>query len=154
MRPICMVVALACSAATALAQSSSSMYPNPGALKWGPPPPVFAPTAKFAVLAGDPTKAGSLYTVRLSMPSGYRIMPHYHPSDERVTVLSGTFHVGMGDTFSQSKTTAFTAGGFGLIPANGHHFGWTSGRTIIQVSGIGPFQLIYLNPADMPKAKK
>src|SRR5437868_4384215 len=106
MRRIYIALALAGSAATALAQGSS-MYPNPGALKWGPPPAVFSPSAKFAVLAGDPTKAGSLYTVRLSMPSGYRIMPHYHPSDERVTVLSGTLHVGMADSFDKSKATAF-----------------------------------------------
>lgn len=152
MRRVYLAVALACSAATALGQGSS-MYPNPGALKWGPPPPVFSPSAKFAVLAGDPTKAGSLYTVRLSMPSGYRIMPHYHPTDERVTVISGVFHVGMGDKFEQSKTTAFSAGGFGLIPANMRHYAWASGKTVVQVSGIGPFQLIYVNPADMPKAK-
>jgi quercetin dioxygenase-like cupin family protein len=151
MRRLFLAAGLICVAGSALAQSSS-MYPNPGAIKWGPPPAVFSPGAKFAVLAGDPTKAGSLYTIRLSMPSGYRIMPHYHPSDERITVLSGTFHVGMADTFDKSKTTAFTAGGFGLVPANMHHFGWASGRTVVQVSGIGPFQLIYLNPADMPKA--
>jgi Cupin domain. len=87
------------------------------------------------------------------MPSGYRIMPHYHPTDERVTVLSGTFHVGMGDKFDKAKTTAFTQDGFGLVPANMRHYAWTSGRTVVQVSGMGPFQLTYVNPADMPKAK-
>jgi Cupin domain. len=151
MRRIFFAVALACAATrtTALAQSSG-MYPNAGALKWGPPPPVFAAGAKFTVLSGDPTKSGP-YTIRLSMPSGYRILPHYHPTDEYVTVISGTFHVGMGDKFDRSKTTAFTGGGFGTVPANMRHYAWASGRTVVQVSGNGPFQLIYVNPADMPK---
>ena len=150
MRRVSLLAALVLCAATAGAQTG--MYPNAGALKWGPPPAVFPAGARFTVLAGDPTKPG-LYTVRLSMPSGYRIMPHYHPMDERLTVLSGTFHVGMGDKFDKAKTTAFTSGGFGLVPANMRHYAWASGRTVIQVSGMGPFQLTYVNPADMPKAK-
>ena len=137
---------------SATARGQGSMYPNPGALKWGPAPAVFPAGAKFTVLAGDPTKPG-FYTIRLSMPAGYRIMPHYHPTDERLTVLRGVFHVGMGDKFDKAKTTTFVTGGFGLVPANMHHFGWTSGTTIVQVSGMGPFQLIYVNPADMPKAR-
>ena len=137
--------------AVAMPASVADTFPTPGALKWGPAPPVFAPGAKMAVLAGDPTKSGD-FTVRLSMPSGYRIMPHYHPTVENVTVISGVFHVGMGDTFDKSKATAFVAGGFGTIPATMHHWAWASGRTIVQVQGPGPFQLLYVNPADMPKA--
>jgi hypothetical protein len=151
MRRLLLAVGLICVAGSAFAQSSPTMYPNPGALKWGPAPAVFPAGAKLAVLAGDPTKSG-LYTIRVSMPSGYRIMPHYHPTDERLTVLNGTFHVGMGDKFDKANTTPLVVDGFGLVPATMHHYAWTSGRTIVQVSGMGPFQLIYVNPADMPKA--
>ena len=149
MRRLFLTVGLICVAGSATAQSSS--FPNPGSIKWGPAPAVFPAGAKFAVLAGDPSKSG-FFTIRLSMPSGYRIMPHSHPTDERLTVLSGVFHVGMGDKFDKAKTTAFVTDGFGLVPANMHHYGWTSGRTVVQVSGMGPFQLIYVIPADMPKA--
>ena len=153
MRRLTFLAGLAIAGTAVFAQtvSTSASYPNPGSLKWGPAPPVFSPGAKMAVLAGDPTKSGD-FTVRLSMPSGYRIMPHYHPTLENVTVISGVFHVGMGDTFDKSKTTEFLAGGFGTIPAAMRHYAWTSGRTVVQVEGPGPFQLVYVNPADMPKA--
>jgi len=59
-------------------------------VKWGAPPPSFPPGAKFAVIAGDPGASG-LVTVRFEMPAGYTIAPHFHPTDEHVTVLKGSF---------------------------------------------------------------
>jgi quercetin dioxygenase-like cupin family protein len=122
------------------------------ALNWGPAPAVFAAGAKLAVLQGDPSKPAP-YTVRLDMPSGYTIAPHYHPTDENITVIQGTFLVGMGDKVDLAQTTRLSAGGFVTAGANQHHYAVTKGRTIVQVHGMGPFALTYVNPADDPSKK-
>jgi quercetin dioxygenase-like cupin family protein len=87
----------------------------------------------------------------LSLPAGYRIAPHFHPADEHVTVLSGNFQVGMGETFDAGKLTTLPAGTFGMIPAGMRHFAQTEGATTLQLHGIGPWKLTYVNPADQPK---
>src|SRR5207248_10462795 len=79
------------------------------AVKWGPAPAIFPAGAKMAVMQGDPSKH-DLFTVRLDMPSGYRIAPHYHPTDEHITVLSGNFLVGMGDKLDAKNTMSLKAG--------------------------------------------
>ena len=122
---------------------------NPQDLKWGDAPPIFAKGAKMAVLQGDPSKGG-LYTVRLKAGDGYKIAPHWHPTTENVTVISGTFNIGAGDTFDQSTATALVAGGFASMPAKMHHYAWFTGDTVVQVHGVGPFKLIYVNPKDDP----
>ena len=119
------------------------------AIQWGPPPPVFAAGAKFAVLQGDPSKPG-VYTVRLEMPNGYKIAPHFHPTDENVTVIKGTFLIGLGDQLDPAKTRTLHAGDFATAHANEHHFGIARGQTIVQVHGVGPFMLTYVNPAGDP----
>ena len=138
-------------AAPAIAQEHGHEHrSSTPAIHWGPPPGVFPAGARFAVLQGDPSQPG-VYTVRLDMPSGYVIKPHYHPTDEHVTVISGTFVVGMGDTVNTQHTQTLTAGGFITAPANAHHFAMARGRTVVQVHGVGPFALTYVNPADMPQ---
>jgi quercetin dioxygenase-like cupin family protein len=122
------------------------------AIKWGAAPAVFPKGARFAVMQGDPGKVEA-YTVRLSMPSGYVIKPHYHPADEHITVIQGTFLVGMSDTVNAKKTMRMSAGDFATAPANMHHYAITRGRTIVQVTGVGPFTLTYVNPADDPTKK-
>ena len=121
-------------------------------LKWGPAPAIFPAGAKFAVLQGDPSKAEPV-TVRLDFPNGYVIPPHFHPTDEAVTVVEGTFLVGMGDKVEKSKTMALPAGGFVVAGATQHHYGIARGRTIVQVNLVGPFALTYVNPADDPTKK-
>lgn len=116
---------------------------------WGPAPAVFPAGARLMVLQGNPFAAG-VYTVRLEMPNGYRIAPHWHPTDEAVTVISGTFLVGMGDTLNAAKTTPFAEGAFVVAPANMHHYAIAKGKTIVQVHGQGPFALTYVNRADDP----
>jgi quercetin dioxygenase-like cupin family protein len=122
---------------------------QPADVKWGDPPPVFPAGAKLAVLKGDPSKAG-MYIVRIKAPDGYKVAPHWHPMTENVTVLAGTFNVGMGDQADPAKSTAMSAGAFASMPAKMHHYASCKGETEIQVSGMGPFQLIYVNPADDP----
>ena len=104
----------------------------------------------MAVLQGDPSQT-SMFTVRLDFPDGYRIAPHFHPTDELVTVITGTFVVGMGDSIDLSKTMVLPAGGFITAGANQHHFGIARGHTIVQVTAMGPFALTYVNQKDAPR---
>ena len=119
-------------------------------LKWGPAPAVFEKGAKLAVVSGDPMAAGQ-YVVQLSMPSNYKIKPHYHPTDEHLKIVKGEFKVGMGDKMDTKAMKALKVGDTTTAPATVHHYAETKGKTIVEVSGMGPFQLTYVNPADMPK---
>jgi quercetin dioxygenase-like cupin family protein len=122
------------------------------AVAWGPAPPVFASGARMAVLEGDPSQA-ALFTVRLDLPDGYRIAPHFHPTDEFVTVIEGTFLVGMGDQIDAAQAKLLPAGGFIIAGANMHHYGIAKGHTVVQVHAMGPFALTYVNPKDDPREK-
>src|SRR5262249_29568501 len=137
------------SAAGALAEAPMTMMP-PKDVKWGDAPPIFAKGAKMAVLYGDPSKDGQLFIVRLKMPAGYKIAAHWHPTDENITVLSGTFLLGMGDKLDASKAKAFPAGSFAVAPAKMNHFAIAKTAAGVEVSAIGPFALTYVNPADDP----
>jgi quercetin dioxygenase-like cupin family protein len=120
--------------------------------KWGPAPAIFPPGAQMAVLQGDPGST-NLFTVRLRFPNGYRIAPHTHPTDEHVTVISGTFLVGMGTTMADRKSMlTLRQGGFVTAPANHAHYAVAQGPTVVQVHAMGPFAMTYSNPADTPKA--
>ena len=148
------LVVLLVAAGAALAQGTASQHVlvEGKELKWGAPPPIFEQSAKFTVVSGDPGKAG-LYVVRLDMPAGYKIMPHWHPTDEHVTVLSGTFALGMGEKFEESKMKALQANGYALLPAEMRHYAMAKSRAVVQVHGMGPFQLTYVNPADDPSKR-
>ena len=122
-------------------------------LKWGPAPAIFPPGAQMAVLQGDPGST-NLFTVRLRFPNGYFIPPHTHPTDEHVTVIEGTFVVGMGETAQRTGLLTLREGGFVTAPANHAHYAGTRGRTIVQVHAIGPFAMTYVNPADTPAAAR
>lgn len=121
-------------------------------VKWGAPPPVFPPGAKFAVIAGDPGATG-LVTVRFDMPAGYSIAPHFHPTDEHITVLKGTFSIGMGDVIDKAHAVTLSAGGYGVAMANMHHYAYTTNGATIQVHMQGPFAITYVNAADDPSKK-
>jgi quercetin dioxygenase-like cupin family protein len=133
-------------------KKESALYP-PEKLKWQDGPPSLPPGAKFAVLEGDPTKPGP-FVFRVKVPDGYKIPPHTHPRAERVTVISGTFNLGMGDKFDAAKTEALSAGTYGTWPAGMKHYVWTKGETVVQFHGEGPWTIEYLNPADDPRNKK
>jgi quercetin dioxygenase-like cupin family protein len=123
---------------------------KPAALIWGPAPAAFPAGAKMAVVSGDPGKAEP-FTVELALPDGYRIAPHFHPTEESVVVKKGTFLVGMGDTLDLAKTKAMKPGATGTIPAQAHHFAATKGATELSVSAMGPFAMTYVNQADDPR---
>ena len=125
---------------------------QPEEIKWGPAPPTLAKGAEVAVLAGDPAKSGQV-TLRLKMPANYAIAPHWHPTDERVTVISGHLGLGMGDTLDKKKSKVLKPGGWAVAPANMHHFAWTKTGAIVQVDLMGPFAITYVNAADDPTKK-
>jgi len=148
---VCTAVALVPMVGAAVAQSPDAPHTLVAAeeLKWGQPPPVFEKGASFTVVSGDPGKTG-IYVVRLRMPAGYTIAPHSHPTDERVTVLSGTLALGMGDTFDKAALKELPTGGYAVLPADMRHFAMAKTAVTIQVDGAGPFALTYVNPADDP----
>jgi len=125
---------------------------RPDDVKWGPAPPSLPAGAKFAALSGDPSKAGP-YVIRAKLPDGYKVPPHWHPTDENVTVIKGTLMIGKGDKFNADASEALPAGSFMRMPKEMRHFAWAKGETIIQVHGIGPFEVHYVNAADDPRKK-
>jgi|ERR1700730_5607702 hypothetical protein len=123
---------------------------TPDTIPWGPAPSVVRPGAQFAVLEGDPTASSGDFTIRLKLPDGFRIAPHFHPQRENVTVISGTFKLGMGDEFEANKMKAFTAGSFAFLDPDMHHYAMACGETIVQVHGQSPLQFNYVNSGDDP----
>jgi quercetin dioxygenase-like cupin family protein len=121
-------------------------------MKWGAAPPAFPPGAQIAVLAGNPSQEGP-YVIRLKLPAGYKVAPHTHPADENVTVISGSFNIGMGDKLDQSTSQNVKAGGFAHVPKGMPHYAWFGEDTVVQIHGQGPAALNYINPADDPRNK-
>jgi len=144
-------------AALAFSQSTSQTpdqgFFSPADIKWVDAPASLPPGAKAALLEGNPAQEGP-FTMRLKVPDGYRIPPHWHPAVEHVTVISGTFNLGMGESFDQAKTRALTAGSFGFMPPGMRHFAWAKGETVIQIHGMGPWKLNYVSASDDPRNRK
>jgi hypothetical protein len=126
---------------------------TPAQIKWGPPPPFVAAGAQLAVLEGNPMADSGDFTIRLKMPAGYKIAPHWHPKRENVTVISGSLKVGMGDQFDAAKMGTFPAGSFAYLDPDMHHYAMAVGPTVVQVHGMSPLQFNYVNPADDPSKK-
>lgn len=118
-------------------------------LKWAPVP-TLPKGAQISVIEGPLTQAGP-FTLRLKLPANYQIPPHTHPAVERVTVLSGTFNVGMGEKFNRSGTQALRAGDIIIMQPGTPHYGWTKGETVVQLHGTGPWGITYVNPSDDPR---
>ena len=152
------LVALLCGAALVFpggAQTGSEKHAfTPDAIPYGPAPAFVPAGAQLAVLEGNPAATTGDYTVRLKMPDGYRIAPHWHPQRENVTVITGTFKVGMGDRFDEGNMGVFPAGSFAYLDPDMHHYGMAVGETVVQVHGVAPFQINYVNPKDDPSMKK
>jgi hypothetical protein len=129
--------------------SGHSMF-TPDTLPWTDTPAL--PGAKVAIIEGPITEAVP-FTFRLKFPANYKIAPHWHPAVERVTVLSGTIHLGVSDTFDQTKAKALPAGSISIMEPKMHHFAWTSEETVVQLSGMGPWGITFVNPADDPRKK-
>jgi quercetin dioxygenase-like cupin family protein len=158
MRPILVAILLSLSASLAVAQGTPSVGTThavvvlPDQVNWAPAPPSLPAGAKAAVLEGDPKQAGP-FTMRVSLPDGYRIAPHSHPAAERVTVIQGTFRLGMGDKFDEAALNSLPTGSYISMQPGTHHFAQAKGNTIVQINGIGPWKLTYVNPADDPSKR-
>lgn len=124
----------------------------PKDVKWMDAPNSLPAGAKMAVLYGDPAVAGP-FGMRLKVPAKYHVPPHFHPQDENVTVVSGTFHMGTGDD-AKAKTMTLPAGSFARMKAGTHHFARADKETVVQINGIGPWGITYVNAADDPRNKK
>lgn len=115
-----------------------------------PAPAVLPPGAQVAVIEGDPAQPG-LFTMRLRLPDGYRIAPHFHDADEHVTVLDGTFLLAMADAGQGGSETALPAGGFAVMPAGTRHAARARGETVLQLHAVEPWKLTYVNASDDPR---
>ena len=153
MRTFAAVVFLA-SAGAASAQAPAAAPAHtvvtPAALQWGPGPPALPKGVMIAVLSGNPGEPGP-YVLRAKLPAGYVIKPHWHPTDENLTVLSGELKSGMGDAIDEKSMETMTAGSFARMPATMRHYVIAKTETVLQVHGTGPFVLTYVNPADDPR---
>jgi hypothetical protein len=146
-------VSLMCTVLLSASPNAPQNAFTPGQIQWGPPPPFVAAGAQLAVLEGDPTASSGEFTIRLKMPDGYKIAPHWHPKRENVTVISGKFKVGMGDTFDASKMMEFGPGSFAYLDPDMHHYAMASGPAVVQVHGMSPLQFNYVNAGDDPSKK-
>ncbi|HET9252174.1 MAG TPA: cupin domain-containing protein [Candidatus Eisenbacteria bacterium] len=126
---------------------------TPADLKWSDPPPGLPKGAKVAVLQGDPSAPGA-FTMRVTLPAGYRVAPHHHPADENLTVLSGELYMGMGDVFDEAKAQALGPGSFSAMPVGVRHYAFTKAETVFQVHAMGPWGIVYVNPQDDPRNAK
>jgi len=126
---------------------------NQAEVSWAKGPASLPPGAEIKVLEGDPAKEGQ-FTMRLRFPDGYKIPPHWHPKVEHVTVLSGTFLIGMGERFAETNMKAMNAGAFGFWPAGMKHFVSVKGATVVQFHGVGPWGINYVNPSDDPRSAR
>jgi quercetin dioxygenase-like cupin family protein len=125
----------------------------PTAIEWKDGPAALPAGAKMALLEGDPTKEGP-FVVRFQFPDGYHVAPHTHPKTERVTVISGILYLATGEALDRASAKQLPAGSFGYWPPGMKHTAWSEGETIIQLHGIGPWQITYVNPADDPRNAK
>lgn len=125
----------------------------PNDIKWVDAPPALPPGAQAAVIEGDPKVAG-LFTMRIKLPANYKIMPHSHPANEHITVIEGSFYMGLGEKFDEKAAKQIPAGGFAMMNAGTRHYAFTEMESIIQLHGMGPWDIIYVNAADDPRNKK
>jgi quercetin dioxygenase-like cupin family protein len=125
---------------------------SPQEVKWVPAPPSLPPGAQTAVLYGDPGKEG-MFAFRIKMPKGYHIPAHTHPKPEIVTVVSGTFRLGMGEKADAAKGKDLPAGAFFAMPPGTAHFAYADEETVVQLNSTGPWGITYINPADDPRKK-
>ena len=108
--------------------------------------PGFQTGMKIAVINGDPNAESGAYVIRLQFPDGYKFPAHWHPMAENLTVLSGTFILGMGDKADNSKLVTYRPGAFMSIPAKMAHFGGAKGATVVQLHGQAPFKIELVSP--------
>lgn len=125
---------------------------QPADVDWQPGPPSLENGAEFAVLEGNPGEEG-IFTLRIKMPDGFQIAPHWHPEVERVSVLSGTFLLGPGEVADRAAADSFEPGSYLAMPPEMRHFAMAEGETVIQLTSMGPWEINYINSDDDPRLR-
>lgn len=151
LRSLLILVTLSLGTSMAMAQGGHVML-GPDDIRWGAAPPSLPRGAMLAVIEGKPSDPGP-FTMRLKFPAGFKVAPHSHPAIEHLTVLSGTLHFGMGDTFDVGKLAPMRTGSFVVMPVGTTHFVEAREETVVQVHGVGPWGVKYVNPEDDPSRK-
>lgn len=113
--------------------------------EWIDAAPTLPPGTKIALLDGDPAIPDRVFTLRMKIPAGARLMPHYHTADEHVTIVSGELHSGLGDTYDASKLRVMPPGSYYSLPAGERHYAFAPVETVFQMHGIGPWQIVYVD---------
>ncbi|MCD6063321.1 MAG: cupin region [Flavipsychrobacter sp.] len=145
---------LICSSPAAQAQHNhhNHVMLSPGKMQWMDAPAGLPRGAKVAVLSGNPAAKG-MFTIRIKFPAGYIVPAHWHPTDEHITVISGNFKMGMGDKFEKTGLIPQSPGSFLVMPARTNHFAAADAETIVQLHGMGPFEINYVDPNDDPRKR-
>jgi quercetin dioxygenase-like cupin family protein len=138
-------------AADSRIMSRDCLMVEPNDLKWADVP-TLPPGAKVAVIQG-PLNEAVPFMMRLRFPPNYKVPPHWHPAIEHLTVLSGTFNMGIGNKLDMTKSKPLSAGGVMIIQPKIPHFAWTKEEVTVQVHGVGPWGVTYVDPADDPRNK-
>jgi len=140
---ICVVVGMA------YAQHADHQMTTPADLKWAPVAAISG--AQIAVIEGPMDQAGVPFTARIKFPANAKVPAHWHSTIEHVTVISGVLNMGVGDKLDTGKTQALGPGSMSIMQSGTHHFAWFGEETVLQLHGIGPWTVTYVNPADDPK---
>jgi quercetin dioxygenase-like cupin family protein len=136
----------------AAAKTVAAKAKAPAELKWMDGPPGLPAGAQFAVIKGDPGKAG-MFTIGIRMPANYSVPAHWHPMDEHVSVVSGKLAYGMSDRLNRTAAQGLNAGENVVMKAKMNHWVLTADGAQVEVSAMGPFKITYANPADDPRPK-
>ncbi|HEX2061445.1 MAG TPA: cupin domain-containing protein [Thermoanaerobaculia bacterium] len=113
---------------------------SPDAIVWKDGPPSLPKGSKIAVLEGNPQQEG-IFTMRVRVPAGAALAPHWHPRDERVTILSGAVELGFGSVADRTNVTRYGAGSFYVNPPKVMHYLYFPEETVMQMTGVGPWEI-------------
>jgi hypothetical protein len=147
---VLLLVVLALTGTLELALAQEHFVFSSDKIEWKEGPASLAPGTKMAILRGDPTKPG-MFLMRLKLPVGYIVAPHWHTQDENVTVISGALLIGDGERFDAARLEKVTPGNLMVMPATHRHFARFDEETVLQLQGLGPWVVNYVNPADDPR---
>lgn len=150
------VAALADGAAWAASteRDAEHQFQMPDRLSWQPAPQVLPPGAEIAVLQGNPAAQGGTFVMRAKLPAGYYVPPHSHPTDESLTIISGTMLYGRSGQEDKAQATALPVGTYIFLPGNHAHQVWADDEVVLEIKAEGPFDVTYVDPADDPRQEK
>jgi len=136
LRGRCLTTALLASPATLLAQRDSATTRIV---------PIWRDGQLVTRVSGDPNVAGAPYVIRIWNFANQIVLPHTHPEDEHVVVVQGTWFLAAGERFDRARLRPLAVGDYALVPRGHAHFAWSKGMTVIQVHGIGPFRVDFVD---------